>query len=150
MTGHAFVKDFFLKGATDVEKQRTFTMNKHCWREVREEGKAWIEDNLARWEDEEPEWLAPLLAGLDDDMLPEDWVEDVVSTRGSRVRRQNSLSSMMRSSASSVGEIEGGKYKRGFLFKGREGGRGGGRGGGGGGQGAKVVPGGPDSTPVME
>jgi hypothetical protein len=88
-SGHAWVKEKFIKGNTDELKAWTLGCNKEQWMSIRDDAKAWTLENWERWEEEQPEWFSDnFKALLDDDMIP---AESLMIMNGGSKRRRSSL-----------------------------------------------------------
>lgn len=93
-TGHAWVKNFFVKGATDSWKSRTLASNKKQWKSIRGDVKAWCLENWERWEEEEPDWFSEGWRGMvDDDMIPPDCLRKM--NGGDSARRRSRLGDVL-------------------------------------------------------
>jgi hypothetical protein len=92
-SGHAWVKEKFIKGNTDELKAWTLGCNKEQWMSIRDDAKAWTLENWERWEEEQPEWFSDnFKALLDDDMIP---AESLMIMNGGSKRRRSSLGDLV-------------------------------------------------------
>lgn len=88
-TGHEWVKDHFLQGASDERKMEIHRLNRSLWREIRDEVKEWTLLEWERMEEEGAEWFNDALKGsVDDDMIPP---ESLRKMKGGGERRRSSL-----------------------------------------------------------
>ncbi|GMI38047.1 hypothetical protein TeGR_g2496 [Tetraparma gracilis] len=92
-SGHAWVKEKFVKGDTDELKSWTLGCNKKQWLPIRDDMKAWTLENWERWEDEQPEWFNDAFrSSVDDDMIP---AESLARLKGGGERRRSSLGDVL-------------------------------------------------------
>jgi hypothetical protein len=93
-TGHAWVKDKFIKGNTDEQRIWLLTANKKQWASIRDDVKAWTLENWERWEEETPAWFNDnFKAAVDDDMIPPASLRELKG--GGGARRRSSLGDML-------------------------------------------------------
>jgi hypothetical protein len=98
-SGHAWVKEKFIHGDTDVLKAWTLGCNKKQGMSIRDDVKAWTLENWERWEEEKPEWFNDAWKSfLDDDMIPPTFLQKM---GGAGSRRRSSLGGLMLGGASS-------------------------------------------------
>ena len=93
-TGHAWVKHFFVDGATDEKKMRTLLSNKKQWKSIREEVKEWTTENWERWEEERPSWFSDVFkSSVEDEMIPPASLRKLKG--GGSERRRSSLGDVL-------------------------------------------------------
>jgi hypothetical protein len=107
-TGHAWVKEKFVKGGTDELKAWTLGCNKKQWMSIRDDVKAWTLENWERWEEEKPKWFDNdrFKAAVDDDMIPP---ASLRKMNGGSKRRRSSLGDLLGGGGASVAPVAGGE-----------------------------------------
>jgi hypothetical protein len=113
-TSHAWVKEFFLEGATDEVKSQIVEYNPRCWWSIRPQVREWLAENWDRWEVEKPDWFNDVwLSSVDDDMMPADALRRL-RQKGGGTRRRSTFAERMggsvrerRESASVVPAVDG-------------------------------------------
>jgi hypothetical protein len=90
-TASQFTVNAFRKADTDEKKAVIFKRQFHVWRSIEGEVRTWIHANIAKWEEEKPEWYTKkLIQRIPEEVLTKDEMVMLISG-GRKVRRKSSI-----------------------------------------------------------